>query len=70
MDTVGESLFAIVVEATDEKAAVFYRDFGFLPFPNRPLRLFMPSPKQPRLFPVRYRSKRLSLNVPDLRLSH
>jgi hypothetical protein len=32
-----------VVEATDEKAAVFYREFGFLPFPNRPLRLFMPA---------------------------
>ena len=30
-------------EATDEKAAAFYRDFGFVPFPNRPLRLFMPA---------------------------
>jgi len=30
-----------VVEATDEKAAAFYRDFGFAPFPNLPLRLFM-----------------------------
>jgi GNAT superfamily N-acetyltransferase len=37
------AVFAIVVEATDEKAAVFYRDFGFVPFPNRPLRLFMPA---------------------------
>ena len=34
------AVFAIVVEATDEKA--FYRDFGFAPFPSRPLRLFMP----------------------------
>jgi GNAT superfamily N-acetyltransferase len=37
------AVFAIVVEATDEKAAVFYRNFGFTPFPNRPLRLFMPA---------------------------
>jgi GNAT superfamily N-acetyltransferase len=37
------AVFAIVVEATDEQAAVFYRDFGFVPFPNRPLRLFMPA---------------------------
>ena len=37
------AVFAIVVEATDEKAATFYRDFGFMPFPNRPLRLFMPA---------------------------
>jgi GNAT superfamily N-acetyltransferase len=35
------AVFAIVVEAIDEKAAVFYRDFGFASFPNRPLRLFM-----------------------------
>jgi GNAT superfamily N-acetyltransferase len=37
------AVFAIMVEATDEKAAAFYRDFGFAPFPNRPLRLFMPA---------------------------
>jgi GNAT superfamily N-acetyltransferase len=37
------AVFAIVVEATDEKAAAFYRNFGFAPFPNRPFRLFMPS---------------------------
>ena len=37
------AVFAIVVEATDEKAVAFYRDFGFMPFPNRPLRLFMPA---------------------------
>ena len=37
------AVFAIVVEATDEKAAAFYRYFGFAPFPNRPLRLFMPA---------------------------
>ena len=37
------AVFAIVVEAMDEKAAAFYRAFGFAPFPNRPLRLFMPA---------------------------
>jgi GNAT superfamily N-acetyltransferase len=37
------AVFAIVVEAADEKAAAFYRDFGFMPFPSRPLRLFMPA---------------------------
>ena len=37
------AVFAIVVEATNERAAAFYRDFGFAPFPNRPLRLFMPA---------------------------
>ena len=35
------AVFAIVVEAIDEKAADFCRDFGFTSFPNRPLRLFM-----------------------------
>ncbi len=37
------AVFAIVVEAGDEKAAAFYRDFGFKPFPSRPLRLFIPA---------------------------
>lgn len=37
------SLAVFVVDAIDEKAAAFYRDFGFAPFPNRPLRLFMPA---------------------------
>jgi len=35
------AVFAIIVDAIDERAAAFYRDFGFLPFPTRPLRLFM-----------------------------
>ena len=35
------AVFAIVVDALDERAAAFYRDFGFLPFPSRPLRLFI-----------------------------
>jgi GNAT superfamily N-acetyltransferase len=37
------AVFAIVVDAMDERAAELYRDFGFSPFPSRPLRLFMPA---------------------------
>lgn len=37
------AIFAIVVDAKDQRAAEFYRGFGFRPFPNRPLRLFMPT---------------------------
>jgi hypothetical protein len=36
------AVFAIMVDATEEKAAVSHRNFGFVPFPNRPLRLFVP----------------------------
>lgn len=35
-------IYAIVVDAKHEKAAAFYREYGFQPFPTRPLRLFMP----------------------------
>jgi GNAT superfamily N-acetyltransferase len=35
------AVYAIVVEAKDERAVDFYRDFGFEPFPNRPRRLFI-----------------------------
>jgi GNAT superfamily N-acetyltransferase len=37
------AVFAIVVEAKDEAAAAFYRSFGFIPFPMRPRRLFLPT---------------------------
>jgi len=36
------AVFAIVVDAKDDPAASFYCNFGFTPFPNRPLRSFMP----------------------------
>jgi predicted GNAT family N-acyltransferase len=36
------AVFAIVVDAKNETAADFYRQFGFVTFPNRPLRLFLP----------------------------
>ena len=37
------AVFAIVVDAKEERSAAFYRDFGFVPFPSRPLRLFLPA---------------------------
>ena len=42
---VGRSLavFAIVVDAKDERAARFYEAFGFRPFPLQPRRLFLPT---------------------------
>lgn len=38
-DTV--AVFAIVVDAKDERAVEFYRAFGFQPFASRPRRLFL-----------------------------
>ena len=40
---VGRSLavFAILVDAKDERAARFYGEFGFRPFPLRPARMFL-----------------------------
>ncbi len=35
------AIFAIVVDAQDERAAVFYQGFGFRPFPLHPRRLFL-----------------------------
>ena len=37
------AVFAIVVEAKDEAAAKFYREFGATAFPSRPNRLFLPA---------------------------
>ncbi len=37
------AVFAIVVDAKDERAVEFYRAFGFQPFPSRPQRLFLPA---------------------------
>jgi ribosomal protein S18 acetylase RimI-like enzyme len=37
------AVFAIVVDAKDDRAVAFYRGFGFLPFPLRPRRLFLPT---------------------------
>jgi GNAT superfamily N-acetyltransferase len=35
------AVFAIVVDAKDDTAALFYRRFGFQPFPLQPRRLFL-----------------------------
>jgi ribosomal protein S18 acetylase RimI-like enzyme len=35
------AVFAIVVDAKDQHAALFYRRFGFTPFPSRPDRLYL-----------------------------
>jgi GNAT superfamily N-acetyltransferase len=35
------AVYAIVVDAKDERAAEFYRTYGFQPFPLRPQRLFL-----------------------------
>ena len=42
---------AVVVDAKDEKAHKFYRDFGFIPFPESPKRLFLPMATIERLYP-------------------
>jgi GNAT superfamily N-acetyltransferase len=39
-ETVGTH--CVVVDAIDERAAAFYAKYGFIPFPSRPLRLFLP----------------------------
>jgi predicted GNAT family N-acyltransferase len=35
------AVYAVVVDAISERAAAFYRSFGFIPFPDSPRRLFM-----------------------------
>lgn len=42
---------AVVVDAIDEKAAAFYRHFEFIPFPDKPGRLFLPMKTIASLFP-------------------
>jgi GNAT superfamily N-acetyltransferase len=41
-DIVG--VFAIIVSAIDDSAQRFYEKFGFVPFVDRPLNLFLPMP--------------------------
>jgi hypothetical protein len=52
-----------VVEATSEKTAAFYRDFGFVPFPNGQLRLFMPASEAMEAISARCRSKPLTASA-------
>ena len=36
------AVYAVVVDALGERAAAFYRKFGFIPLPSQPLKLFLP----------------------------
>ena len=36
------AVYAVVVDALDERAAEFYRQFGFIPLPSQPLKLLLP----------------------------
>ncbi len=42
--------WAVVVDAIDEEAEEFYRRYGFLPFPNKPNRLFLPMNSIQKMF--------------------
>lgn len=41
---------AVIVDAKDERAESFYRHFGFVPFQQTPLRLFLPMAQIAQLF--------------------
>jgi len=36
------AVYAVVVDALNDRAAQFYQQFGFIPFPSQPLKLFLP----------------------------
>lgn len=42
---------AVVVDAKDQKAHKFYKDFGFIPFPESEKRLFLPMATIEQLYP-------------------
>ena len=37
------AVYAVVVDALNERAAEFYQQFGFIPLPSQPLKLFLPT---------------------------
>ncbi len=39
-DTIG--VYAAVVDALHDRASAFYEQYGFVPFPSQPLRLYLP----------------------------
>jgi len=43
--------WAVVVDAKDEEAVEFYRHYGFVPFPGKPNRLFLPMTSIQKMFP-------------------
>lgn len=36
------AVYAVVVDALNDRAAGFYQQFGFIPLPSQPLKLFLP----------------------------
>jgi GNAT superfamily N-acetyltransferase len=36
------AVYAVIVDALNDRAAVFYQQFGFIPLPSQPLKLFLP----------------------------
>jgi predicted N-acetyltransferase YhbS len=36
------AVYAVVVDALNNRAAEFYQQFGFIPMPSQPLKLFLP----------------------------
>jgi len=42
--------WAVIVDAKDEEAAEFYQRYGFISFPSRPNRLFLPMTSIQRVF--------------------
>ena len=36
------AVYAVVVDALNDSAAETYRQFGFIPLPSQPLKLFLP----------------------------
>lgn len=42
--------WAVIVDAKDEEAREFYKRYGFVPFPTRPNRLFLPMSSIQKMF--------------------
>ena len=36
------AVYAVIVDALNDRAAEFYQQFGFIPLPSQPLKLFLP----------------------------
>jgi len=43
--------WAVIVDAKDERTAEFYKHYGFVPFPSKPNRLFLPMRSVHKMFP-------------------
>ncbi len=44
------AVYAVVVDALNDRAAEFYQQFGFIPMPSQPLKLFLPTETVATLF--------------------